>query len=1030
MEDIMTNCVKDIIVSLLVTFLVMLISLVTLSLPVFADGGDFSIDFTAAAPYTYDHSTGGGAYNDRTVGDSYDIVESLQGGEFSCFDIVTFLTAVSVDPEAEEAQTIELDFSFLADTTGQSGAALSDIVNVEVNYGTVENGDGPDGTDAGISNDDGGSTATLIYENLTGPLFESGSELQGTVLIDDLEANEKIILRMDVRIGCQLGSDPTGNLQANFSQGLVITPVQDTISGGEQTIPFQQIGDLKFPVMTIEKTVTTADGDCSSSVETLEVASGDTVKYCYNVTNYGLEPAYNVTLIDDNGTPDDPSDDFEVPLNNLTDPDSDGYMDDLAAGATADGFIEVVISQPKGAVVISTATADAENHDPVSDTATVDVALFPGLNIQKTVTTADGDCSSSVETLEVASGDWVKYCYRISNTGTASAYNITVVDDNGTPGDPSDDFEVVLSDLTDQDNDGYMDDLAKDEIAYGHSDNIQIREKVGEIVTNEAEATGDGADPVWDVATVEVADLPYGGLALQATVSTNVGSCPGEEIVNVLEETEVTWCYRVTNDTLFNIYDVNVTNNDSDFSETIPVIAPGGTETLKLNRVALADVHHVAFAAGIDEFGNERTAQDDAQVNVVSPGINIIKTIIVEGEECPGPSSSRDVVYGTDVTYCYEIFNIGDTDFSNISVTDDKLGNIGYIDSLPQDESEMLKSDPVLMTQDVTNTATAEGTDEFDFPVDDTGSAYVHVLMADLKITESGAMVVNLSETNLREYTVTVTNIGELTADDVSVTNDLPEGLDYLSADPGPGASCTYDDVNRILNCSLNGDLAPEETWIITVETMVAGIQFGSLENDACTETPTHESDYSNNCDDLMTWVAPGDTRTIGFYSNHWKMVEMCLEVNDGSIDLGFVTLKDEMYDDEIDDIGGGDKDDDVEEGLELAMGVLNANVAKYTNGKKRDRLLKARMKTGRQVLAAICNETLLGSDSGLVLEDAVEALAGKNVQTILWWGQQCDLFNNSGDMIALDSDVEQADLNAGPADPKNPWDDPTDPND
>jgi hypothetical protein len=206
---------------------------------------------------------------------------------------------------AEEAQTIELDFSFLANTTGQSGAALSEIVNVEVNYGTVENGDAPDGTDAGISNDDGGSTATLIYENLTGPLFESGSELQGTVEIDDLEANEKIILRMDVRIGCQLGSDPTGNLQANFSQGLV-TPSQDTISGGEQTIPFQQIGDLKFPVMTIEKTVTTADGDCSSSVETLEVASGDTVKYCYNVTNYGLEPAYNVTLIDDNGTLDDP----------------------------------------------------------------------------------------------------------------------------------------------------------------------------------------------------------------------------------------------------------------------------------------------------------------------------------------------------------------------------------------------------------------------------------------------------------------------------------------------------------------------------------------------------------------------------------------------------------------------------------------------------------------------------------------------------------------------------------------------------
>jgi hypothetical protein len=32
-----------------------------------ADGGDFALDFTAAAPLTYNHATGGGAYNDRTV---------------------------------------------------------------------------------------------------------------------------------------------------------------------------------------------------------------------------------------------------------------------------------------------------------------------------------------------------------------------------------------------------------------------------------------------------------------------------------------------------------------------------------------------------------------------------------------------------------------------------------------------------------------------------------------------------------------------------------------------------------------------------------------------------------------------------------------------------------------------------------------------------------------------------------------------------------------------------------------------------
>ena len=55
-----------------------------LSQRAFADGGDFSLDFTAAAPLTYDHTTGGGAYNERDVGRDKDIVESLEGGDFAC----------------------------------------------------------------------------------------------------------------------------------------------------------------------------------------------------------------------------------------------------------------------------------------------------------------------------------------------------------------------------------------------------------------------------------------------------------------------------------------------------------------------------------------------------------------------------------------------------------------------------------------------------------------------------------------------------------------------------------------------------------------------------------------------------------------------------------------------------------------------------------------------------------------------------------------------------------------------------------
>src|SRR5262245_41233183 len=99
----------------------------------FAVGGDFSLDFTASAPETYDHLTGGGAYDD---GKLKDVVESLEGGDFACDDFVTFLTQIVVAPGAVN-QTIELKYDWTADSTGQSGAAFNEFQAFGMNYLTV-----------------------------------------------------------------------------------------------------------------------------------------------------------------------------------------------------------------------------------------------------------------------------------------------------------------------------------------------------------------------------------------------------------------------------------------------------------------------------------------------------------------------------------------------------------------------------------------------------------------------------------------------------------------------------------------------------------------------------------------------------------------------------------------------------------------------------------------------------------------------------------------------------------------------------
>jgi len=366
-----------------------------------AASGDFSIDFVAAAPQSYDHLTGGGAYDDRTIGTDDDVVESLEGGNFACGDIVTFFAAVTVadtaSADADAPQTIELDFSFLLDTTGQSGVALGDIVGVSVNYSPIEDLiPGENAIDEGIR-DDGGSTATLIDEQLNGTMFVDGT-LTGTVELTDLERNEQVIVRIDVKLFCQPGSNPTGNLQADLSAARLtqingdtpVTPPQ-AIPGGAQTIPFKQIGNMAGPAIDVQKTVTTADGTCPG-VEMLTTAADVdvTVKYCYvvtnpsNITNPPGAPLYNVTLQDDNGTPADPADDFWVTLTGLTDEDGDGEADDLAAGGTATGSAPVTLHTEGTFVnsnVVNTATATGYDSilypTPYTDTDIATVTVPP-----------------------------------------------------------------------------------------------------------------------------------------------------------------------------------------------------------------------------------------------------------------------------------------------------------------------------------------------------------------------------------------------------------------------------------------------------------------------------------------------------------------------------------------------------------------------------------------------------------------------------------------------------------------------------
>src|SRR5262245_29350712 len=240
------------------TMLAVMLSMTLVGQPVlvgkaFAAGGDFSLNFTATAPFTYDHAIGGGTFDNRTVGKSDDIVESLEGGDFDCGDLVSFLTRIKVAPGATGTQTIDLKYVWTADTTGQSGLALDTMVNAVINRPPNVNvippgvAEGPGGTDLG-NTEDGGSTATIVATDYIADIFTKGAEHAATVRVNDLEPGENVVLRFELDLKCN-GQKPTGNMQARLDSIVVApnTPAEEKVSGGDQTIPFKQVGAIKCP---------------------------------------------------------------------------------------------------------------------------------------------------------------------------------------------------------------------------------------------------------------------------------------------------------------------------------------------------------------------------------------------------------------------------------------------------------------------------------------------------------------------------------------------------------------------------------------------------------------------------------------------------------------------------------------------------------------------------------------------------------------------------------------------------------------
>ncbi|MHB1317469.1 MAG: DUF7507 domain-containing protein [Anaerolineae bacterium] len=159
------------------------------------------------------------------------------------------------------------------------------------------------------------------------------------------------------------------------------------------------------------------------------------------------------------------------------------------------------------------------------DVRTIDPAA-PALSLTKTVGTNSAVCAGTSD-IAVAPGTVVTYCYSVTNTGAITLTRHTLVDSE---------LGVVLNDFP------YL--LAPQASAF-----LTETATIAETTTNTATWTAYNPGPVdvYEASDRARVTVPSPSITLAKTVGTDPARCATTKEIAVGPNTEVTYCYEVTN---------------------------------------------------------------------------------------------------------------------------------------------------------------------------------------------------------------------------------------------------------------------------------------------------------------------------------------------------------------------------------------------------------------------------------------------------------------------------------------------------
>ncbi len=518
--------------------------------------------------------------------------------------------------------------------------------------------------------------------------------------------------------------------------------------------------------LTILKSAATLATDADTSGD---ITFGDTLEYTVTVTNEGTAPQNNVVVTDPQLTPNS----FACAT--------------LAPAATCilTGTHEVTLAEADAGNVVNTAAAESDEvTTPVSsNTITTPVITEAELTVLKSAATLATDADTSGD---ITFGDTLEYTVTVTNEGTATQNNVVVTDPQLTPSSftcatlapaatcvLTGTHEVTLAEA-DAGNVVNTAAAESDEVTTPVSSNT-----ITTPVITEAELTVLKSAPTLATDADTSGDITFGDTLEYTVTVTNEGTATQNNVV---------------------VTDAQLTPN----SFACATLAPAAT-------CVLTGTHVVTLAeADAGKVVNTAAAESDEVTTPVSSN-TITTPVITEAELtvlksaatlATDADTSGDITFGDTLEYTVTVTNEGTATQNNVVVTDPQLTPSSFTCATlaPAATCVLTGTHEVTLAEadagNVVNTAAAES-DEVTTPVSSNTITTPVITEAELTVLKSAATLATDADTSgditlgdTLEYTVTVTNEGTATQNNVVVTDAQLTPSSFTCATLAPAATC------------------------------------------------------------------------------------------------------------------------------------------------------------------------------------------------------------------------------------------------